>query len=69
MSFAISQFEPLATSSPFTCFVFTVAAPPDTVSFVWVACAATSVARLRAAAPTMSTRHVLEAARNIVSSP
>ncbi len=58
----MSQFEPLATSSPLTCTVFTVAGPPGTVSFVWVVCAVAPIARPRAVAPMRKTRHVLNVA-------
>src|SRR4029453_13827939 len=62
----MSQSEPLATSSPLTCTVFTLAGPPGTVSFV--CCAVTLVARLRAAALTRRTPHVLEAACSMMIS-
>src|SRR4029077_19644607 len=51
----------LATSSPFTCTVITFAGPAGTVSLVCSDCAATPVARLRAAAPTTRTRQIPEA--------
>ncbi len=54
----MSQFVPLATSSPLTCADFTVAGPPGTVSFVWVACAAAPAARLRAPTITAEIRNV-----------
>ena len=64
----MSQPVPVTTTSPFTCFVFTTAVPAGTVSFVWVVCAATTVARLSAAAPRTKTRQAREAVRIMLSS-
>jgi hypothetical protein len=62
----MSQFEPLATSSPFTCTVFALAGPPGTVSLVCVAWADAKAARLRAPASTTRIPRALEMDRDIL---